>query len=159
LSGGEPTLGWSHLTRLLELMDRDRDLTFILETNGIILGYDRNKACELSEFKNLHVRLSIKACSAELFTKLTLAKPEAFEYQIKAAKNLADCNVDFHIAIFASFGDDRCWANLIEKLASDVGSDILGKIEVEYLILYPNVKRRLKLLERMGIKPRVVYSP
>jgi uncharacterized Fe-S cluster-containing radical SAM superfamily protein len=159
LSGGEPTIGWRHLTCLLDLVESEGKYLFILETNGIILGADKGKACKLSSYKHLHVRLSLKACSPELFTKLTLAKPEAFQYQLLAARNLADCGVNFHVAIFASFGDEECWAKLIEQLAEYAGPDVVSNLEVEYLLLYPNVKRRLKLLERMGIKPRVAFEP
>jgi uncharacterized Fe-S cluster-containing radical SAM superfamily protein len=159
LSGGEPTIGWKHLLCLLDLVEADGKYLFILETNGIILGADKGKACQLAKYNHLHVRLSIKACNPELFTKLTLAKPEAFKLQLLAAKHLADCNVDFHVAIFASFGDEKCWASLIEELANMAGPEIVANIEVEYLLLYPNVKRRLKILEKMGIKPRIAYQP
>ena len=94
-----------------------------------------------------------------MFTKLTLARPAAFKLQLLAAKHLADCNVSFHVAIFASFGDEKCWAQLVEQLAELAGPEIAANLEVEYLLLYPNVKRRLKILERMGIKPRIAYQP
>ncbi len=159
LSGGEPTIGWRHLLCLLDKVESYGRHVFILETNGIVLGADKAKACRLSSYSHLHVRLSIKACSPELFTKLTLARPEAFHLQLSAARNLADCNVNFHVAIFASFGDENCWARFLERLAEEAGRDIVEHIEVEYLILYPNVKRRLKLLEKLGVKPRVVFEP
>ncbi|MEM1558209.1 MAG: radical SAM protein, partial [Thermoproteota archaeon] len=37
LSGGEPTISKKHILKLLELF-RDTDFTFILETNGILIG-------------------------------------------------------------------------------------------------------------------------
>ena len=159
LSGGEPTIGWTHLIELLDHFSRERDLVFILETNGILLGYDKSRACQLSEYRNLHVRVSIKACSAELFGKLTLAKPDAFNYQLYAVKNLADCGVDFHVAVFASFGDEQCWANLVSRLAELAGASVVESLEVEYMILYPSVKRRLRMLEKLGLKPRIYYEP
>ncbi|ABM80716.1 radical SAM protein [Hyperthermus butylicus] len=159
LSGGEPTIGWSHLTELLDYFSRERGLIFVLETNGIILGYDRSKACQLAEYRNLHVRVSIKACSAELFSKLTAAKPEAFNYQLYAVKNLADCGVDFHVAVFASFGNERCWANFVSRIAEFAGAEVVEGLEVEYMVLYPSVKRRLHALEKLGLKPRIYYEP
>ncbi|HDO19896.1 MAG TPA: radical SAM protein, partial [Thermoplasmatales archaeon] len=66
ISGAEPTIGRRHLLSLLGTLE-DYPLTFILETNGILIGYDKNFACELSSFKNLHVRVSLKGCSEDEF--------------------------------------------------------------------------------------------
>jgi len=159
LSGGEPTIGWRHLIALLDLVESSNKM-FILETNGILLGAFRNRARELSKFTRLHVRVSIKACNEELFAKLTLANPRAFEYQLLAVNNLADYGVNFHIALFLSYGSDECWRGLIERLIEIAGQEITEMIEPEYLVLYPNVRRRLSLYEKiLGIKPRIVFPP
>jgi len=90
LSGCEPTIGKEHLLSLLELIDKFNYL-FILETNGIILGSDRNYVKKLSEFKDkLYVRVSFKAATPEGFTKRTGAIGKFYELPFKALKYLLD---------------------------------------------------------------------
>jgi len=43
VSGGEPTISRDHLLQLLELVEQTR-YTFILETNGILIGADKKYA-------------------------------------------------------------------------------------------------------------------
>jgi uncharacterized Fe-S cluster-containing radical SAM superfamily protein len=155
LSGGEPTLGWSHLLDLLSYVDSG-DKLFVLETNGVLIGAYPSRARQLSEFRNVHVRVSIKACSPELFAMLTGAKPEAFELQIRAARNLLDHGVSFHVAAMVSFGDERCWARFLEKLAEEVGAEVALNIEPELVKMYPHVARRLKAA---GISPLRYLNP
>ncbi|MEM2741487.1 MAG: hypothetical protein QXD95_05000, partial [Nitrososphaeria archaeon] len=42
LSGCEPTIGKEHLLSLLQCVAESKYSLFILETNGIILGHDKN---------------------------------------------------------------------------------------------------------------------
>jgi uncharacterized Fe-S cluster-containing radical SAM superfamily protein len=56
LSGQEPTIGLEHLLKLLKLVEKTH-YHFILETNGILIGYEKHYTEELSGFKNLHVRV------------------------------------------------------------------------------------------------------
>jgi len=156
LSGGEPTIGFKHLVKLLDHFESTSDRLFILETNGILIGARREYARTLSGYNRLHVRVSIKACSPELFTKLTGAMPRAFVYPLIAVKHLADYGLSFHVALFAAFGSEKCWAQLIEELVELAGPDIVENIEVEPLVLYPPAKRRLKIL---GLKPRFYFEP
>ncbi len=143
LSGGEPTIGRRHLLSLLERFDEDGRFIFILETNGILIGYDRSYARELSRISIVHVRVSIKACNPEWFYRLTGAKPEAFDYVINAIKNLADYGVSYHVALMVSFGDENCWSKLIRRLY-EIDESIGEKLEPEVIKLYPHVARRLK---------------
>jgi len=62
-SASEGTLGRQHLHELLELVDESQPL-YILETNGMTLGDDKEFAESLAKYKNLHVRVSIKGCNA-----------------------------------------------------------------------------------------------
>ncbi len=159
LSGGEPTIGWRHLISLLDLVENS-DFIFILETNGILIGALRERARFLARYSRVHVRVSIKACNEEWFTKLTLAEPKAFNYQLMAVNNLLDYGIDFHIALFMSYGNNTCWQGLLERLINIAGQEIVNMLEPEYLVLYPNVKKRLQLYEKiLGIKPRVVFEP
>ncbi len=153
LSAGEPTIGFTHLDRLLALFEENSQYLFILETNGILLGAKKEYVKRLSQYTILHIRVSIKACNEYWFHRLTLAKPSAFQYQLDAVKNLLDYNVSFHIAIVASFGDEECWASFFEKIA-EIDPDLLGNIEVEVVKLYPHVVKQLK---RYNIWPQRAY--
>ena len=48
ISGNEPTLHQSHLLKVLQLIPKE--IHFILETNGILIGHDPSYAKELSLF-------------------------------------------------------------------------------------------------------------
>ncbi len=99
ISGGEPTLCREHLLKLLDYIERDRDIElFILETNGILFGYDKNYVRELSNYSRVHVRVSLKAGYPETFTARTGAKKDAFKLPFEAIKNLLKYNVSFHVA-------------------------------------------------------------
>jgi len=58
ISGNEPTMHRAHLIRVLASIETK--YSFILETNGILIGNDPTYADELSRFTNLHVRVSLK---------------------------------------------------------------------------------------------------
>ena len=154
VSGGEPTIGRKHLLQLLELLEGTNYL-FILETNGILLGAQRDYAKELSKFKNIHVRVSLKGCTPEEFAKLTGAKPKAFNLQLNALKNLIDYGVSTHPAVMLSFSSKESLEMLIEKLR-EIGNELVEELEPEYVFLYPHV---IELLKRHGLKPRIAYSP
>jgi len=63
VSGNEPTLHRSHLLQVLQLIPKE--IQFILETNGILIGHDPSYAKDLSRFPNLHVRVSLKGARRE----------------------------------------------------------------------------------------------
>ena len=154
ISGNEPTIGREHLLKVLELID-STSLRFILETNGILIGYDKGYARDLSKFSCLHVRVSIKGATPEEFAKLTLAKPEFFEYQITALENLLDAGVSCHPCAMLSFSTEENVKKLL-KMLLEIDPVLVREFEEEYVFLYPHVKKRLK---QYGIKPLVAYSP
>jgi len=91
LSGCEPTIGKEHLLSVLEIIEESKYPLFILETNGIILGYDKDYVKRLAEFKDkLYVRVSFKAATPEGFTWRTGAIGEYYKLPFKALKNLLD---------------------------------------------------------------------
>ncbi len=136
VSGGEPTIGREHFIKLLKNINDN--YLFILETNGILLGFDKAYVDELSAFKNLHVRVCFKGGDSQEFSMLTGAK-FGFEYQIKALENLRDKKMSFNIAIVTVKKDKK---QFLDKLF-EMG---LGKImiEDEEITLYPLVKKRLE---------------
>lgn len=149
ISGNEPTLGKAHLLKLLELVQKS-DLSFILETNGTLL--DKEFAKDLSGFKNLHVRVSLKGTNNEEFSRLTGADPSGFDIQLSALKNLIDAGVSCHPSVMLSFSPKKNLEALKEKIASSMA----GELEEEYVILYPLVVERLK---KSGLKPLIAYDP
>ena len=97
ISGGEPTLGKEHLLKVLDLVNTT-DYLFILETNGILFGYDRDYVSKLKKHKNVYIRLCLKAGTLEGFEKRTGAKGDFFELPYLGIKNLMEENLKFHVA-------------------------------------------------------------
>jgi len=147
ISGGEPTLCPEHLISVLDLMDGTPFL-FILETNGILLGQDPEYVHRLKKYKNIHIRVSLKAGSAEGFEKRTGAKGEFFELPFKAIDYLIDARISFHVAAMTDsrlmFREER--AMLLNKLKLIGYQDYL---EEERCDLYQTT---IKRLEKAGFK-------
>lgn len=97
ISGGEPTLNREHLLQLLDLTD-PLGYLFILETNGILLGHDRSYAEALSKYKNLYIRVSIKAGDAWGFERRTGALGDFFNLPFKAVGYLLELGTDMRVA-------------------------------------------------------------
>jgi len=152
VSGGEPTIGKQHLLQLLSHLE-GRQLLFMLETNGILIGSNPKYADDLSKYRSLHVRVSLKGCSEEDFANLTGAKPEGFTLQLKALKNLLQAGVRCHPAVMMSFSTQESAQRLVERLNS-IGPELAEDLEVEELILYPKVKQKI---ERQGLKYSSAY--
>lgn len=97
ISGGEPTLSKTHLLGLLNLIETT-DYLFILETNGLPLAADETYAQELAKYKRIHVRVSLKAGSAQGFQARTGARGEFWELPFVAIQRLMKAGVSFHVA-------------------------------------------------------------
>ncbi|MBS7655328.1 radical SAM protein [Candidatus Bathyarchaeota archaeon] len=152
ISGNEPTIGKNHLLKILELIDQTR-YKFILESNGILI--DSNYAKQLSKFKCVHARISIKGTKPEEFSNLTNALPEFFNLQLNSLKNLLDAGVSCHPAVMLSFSSKKSFEKLKEHL-KEVDEKLPLEIEEEYVFLYPHV---IKRLSEAGIKPLIAYKP
>jgi uncharacterized Fe-S cluster-containing radical SAM superfamily protein len=140
ISGNEPTLHRDHLLEVLNTLPKD--LHFILETNGILLGYDRHYAQALSSFSSLHVRVSLKGCSEDEFHQLTGAVPQAYLFQLVALENLLSAGVACHPAAMISFSSSENLHQLKRKLKAIYPK--FYNVEIEELILYPSIEKRLK---------------
>ncbi|ADB57620.1 radical SAM protein [Archaeoglobus profundus] len=114
ISGAEPILGErsaKHVAKVISLVDGE----FILETNGLMLGYNSD-IVNLLVGLNVVVRVTIKGWDEDSFEKITGAKGEYFRYQLKAVENLAKKGVPFWVAImYDVFGEEGVKA-LKEKL-------------------------------------------
>ena len=139
LSGNEPTLGMTHLLEVLSHLPKE--LAFILETNGIILGVEAQWAKELAPFPQVFARVSLKGCTPEEFSHLTGAVPEGFALQLKALEHLLSAGVDCHAAVMVSFSPVESRERLRQRLAAI--HPVLADYEEEELILYPAVAARL----------------
>ena len=145
ISGNEPTLHRSHLIQVLQLIPKE--IHFILETNGILIGHDPSYARDLSRFANLYVRVSLKGACPEDFARLTGVKPEGFTLQLKALENLLEAGVDCFPAVMANFSSQDEIKKLRQRL-KEIRSDF-ADFEEEELILYPFV---VEHLEKAGLK-------
>ena len=148
ISGNEPTIAREHLIATLKEFTRRSNARFILETNGILLGHDESYAYEVANLKQVHVRVSLKGCSPEQFFKLTGAKPEAFELQLKALENLVNAWGSCHAAVMGEFASGRDLIALEERLAA-IDPSLKRDLEFEHLMLFPHVRRQLT---KHGIK-------
>lgn len=152
ISGNEPTLSREHL---LEVLDRTPgDITFILETNGLLIGHEESYAKDLSSFKNLHVRVSLKGATEKEFTRLTGARKEGFRLAIKALENLHRYGIQAHPAVMVSFSTKKDLKVLEERLENI--SPQFRDMEIEELVLYGNIEKRLK---RAGVRFKSACEP
>jgi len=151
ISGSEPTLGKEHLLKVLDLIPGDVD--FILETNGILIGYDEDYARALTGHENLHVRVSLKGTNEEEFSCLTGAEPIGFELQLRALDNLVRAGASTHAAAMVSFSSPGNIETLRARLAR-IGKEF-EEIEIEELVFFsPRIEERLR---KAGIGYRTAY--
>ena len=97
ISGGEPTLCKDHLLKILDLINTT-NYSFILETNGILFGQDKEYVQSLSKYKNVYIRLCLKAGTPEGFQKRTGALGDFFELPYTGIENLMEAKLKFHVA-------------------------------------------------------------
>ncbi|MEM5773079.1 MAG: radical SAM protein [Candidatus Aenigmatarchaeota archaeon] len=144
ITGNEPTISREHLISVLE--EIPKNLTFILETNGILLGADESYVKDLKKFENLYVRISLKGCDEVDFSRLTGAKPEEFKLQLQALEYCLANDIPCHPAILIDLVDKNKISSLKKKLR-EIDDSLPEKIEFESLIVYPHVSKRLKGLK------------
>lgn len=148
LSGCEPTLGKEHLLLTLEDIAKSRYPLFILETNGILLGSDRDYVKLLAKFADkLYVRVSFKAATPEGFTHRTGAIGDYYELPFKALKYLLDEGIYTRAAAMT---DPKVMPReereiLIRKL-SEINPGIAKELEEEQIDAYETTINRLKAL-------------
>jgi uncharacterized Fe-S cluster-containing radical SAM superfamily protein len=148
LSGCEPTLGKEHLLSVLKFVKASTYPLFILETNGIVLGHDREYVQRLAEFKEqLYVRVSIKAATPEGFTQRTGAIGEYYELPFTALKSLLDEGI---YAKAAAMTDPKIMPKeerecLIQRLNEiDRNANYPETLEEEGIDTYDTTIKRLK---------------
>ncbi len=158
LSGGEPTLSRNHLLQVIKLFSETR-YTFILETNGLLIGYDPSYARDLAEFPNLVVRVSLKGACEKEFHALTGADPSFFRIQLKSLENLLASGFkpcrEVYPAVMLSFSTPESYS-LLKMELSKISEALTSCIDEEYVILYPHV---VEIMKKRGLKPNISYTP
>ncbi len=150
LSGNEPTLARAHLVSLLCLLPPD--ISFILETNGILIGNDPGYARELAPFSNLHVRVSLKGCTEDEFSRLTGVEASGFALQLRALENLLEAGVNCYPAVVVSFSE-RSSVKSLRRLLGRINPSF-ADFEAEDVFLNPDIEKRL---EKRGLMP--IFKP
>lgn len=137
VSGAEPTIGREHLVELIDALDKR--LLFILETNGILIGHDDNYAREFAG-KNVYVRVALKGASNEEFALLTNARPEFYEYQLRALESLEKHDINYRPALMTFSRNVQG----LKKRLEEISPGLSEEIEIEELMLFPHVKKELE---------------
>ena len=146
-SASEGTIGRQHLFEILEMVDKT-DLVYILETNGMTLGHEPDFARQLSKFRNLHVRVSIKGTTKEEYRMLTGASSESYDLPYKALEHLMNAGVSCNVCLVVSFSSTKDIIKAEQRLAS-IRPGLLKSLEKEHITLFPKVLKRLKKHEMM----------
>jgi uncharacterized Fe-S cluster-containing radical SAM superfamily protein len=146
LTGAEPVLGqasFEHLRQVLERVTQAHPfLDFVLETNGLVLGRYPELAADLSKYRRLQVRVSLKGWDEQSFERISGAEGRFFELPLKGLRHLLQNGVATWPAVmyetFGSEGIDRISRKLREH---EIRSE---ELEVEYLEPYDFVVKNLK---------------
>jgi uncharacterized Fe-S cluster-containing radical SAM superfamily protein len=148
LSGCEPTIGKEHLISVLKYIKESRYPLFILETNGILFGADRDYVKKLKDFKDkLYVRVSFKAAVPEGFTQRTGALGQCYELPFKALEYLLVEGIETRAAAMTDPGvmprEER--DVLLKKLNEiDPRANYFSILEEEHIDNYDTTLQRLK---------------
>jgi uncharacterized Fe-S cluster-containing radical SAM superfamily protein len=148
LSGCEPTISKEHLLSVLKYVKESKYPLFILETNGILFGADRDYVKKLKDFKDkLYVRVSFKAAIPEGFTQRTGALGQCYELPFKALEYLLEEGIETRAAAMTDPGvmqrEER--DILLKKLNEiDPRANYFSTLEEEHIDNYDTTLQRLK---------------
>ncbi len=150
LSGAEPILGeqsFEHLHRVLEdIYKANPGLDFILETNGLLLGYVPGFVQRLSQFERLGVRVALKGYDDKSFEDISGSEKRFFELPIKGLGDMIRNGINAWPAVmYEVFGPEGI-GKISQILKGHKSSP--EELEIEYLEPYPFV---LENLERRSI--------
>ncbi len=139
ITGCEPVLGKSSFAHLInvitKVLDKEKGLRFILETNGLFLGLHTDSVTKL-KIPRLSIRVALKGWDELSFQAITGADKRYFEYPLRGLKRMLEEGLDAWPAVmWDTFGE-----NGIEKLKARLLSlGIDSEIEIEALEKYPYV--------------------
>jgi uncharacterized Fe-S cluster-containing radical SAM superfamily protein len=150
ITGSEPVLGEASLEHLIQvlqsLLREEPRATFILETNGLFLGY-RPDAIEKLRFPRLRIRICLKGVDQASFEKMSGGQGEFFSYPLVALQKCQELGLEAWPALMGDFFTDQGVSRLKKTLSSH---GIREDLELEYLERYPFV---LENLERRKTPP------
>ncbi|MBU4245610.1 MAG: hypothetical protein ABIF85_04705 [Nanoarchaeota archaeon] len=119
---------------------------FLIETNGMLLGEDKELAKELSSFGDyIHVRLSFKAGTPEAFEQKTGAEAKYFENQFRALEYLKKYGIPYNLAAMSKNPElmpDGERHNLFKRMA-EYGLENFSRLDEEKADLFGITKKRL----------------
>ncbi len=139
ITGCEPILGEHSLEHLAEVIRmvqaENKDLTFILETNGLLLGYYPDFIERLA-IPRLSIRVALKGWDPASFQEITGAQKDYFAYPIIGIKKMLEKGLDAWPAVmFDVFGKEG-----VRSLKTQMQKQGLKcRIETEVLERYPYV--------------------
>lgn len=144
ITGSEPILGEASFEHFIDVkrlvLESDPSAKFILETNGLMLGYHPEFISKLDP-KGLMVRVAIKGVDEDSFELITGADRQFFEYPLKAVKLLQENGIECWPALMGDLFDENEIENFKKYLkAYGISSDL----EIEYLERYPSVMKHLR---------------
>lgn len=153
ISQGEPTLDPTHLLEVMDgLEEIGRDIPLILETNGMIMGRNKDLSKDLSKYSkqtskrdpSLHVRVSLKGATRRLFQKLTGGCDGKFyELQFKALENCVDNGISVHAAVMLDFISTTGQVRALRENLASISPELARSLEFERLFLDKEVRGRL----------------
>jgi len=149
ISGCEPTLAKEHMLPTLEYVTKSTYPLFILETNGILLGSDKNYVKRLAQFaEKLYVRVSLKAATSEGFTQRTGAIGTFYELPFRALEYLIGEGIYCRAAAMTDPqvmpGEER---EILLKKLSRIDRELAADLEEEQIDAYATTKDRLKAFQ------------
>ena len=146
ISNGETTIGREHLLQFAELFEKSSFNKFVIETNGVLLGNDKSYAKELSKFKKSCIRISLRAATAEDWSRKTGATPETFMLPYQAIRHLREYNANYTVSAMSA--DPRFMTpleriSLITRLG-EIDPKLVLNLEEEVAYLFPVAERLMK---------------
>ena len=122
-----------------------------------MFGADPNYVKEVSQFKKVHIRISLKAGTPEGFTKKTGARPEAFTLPFKAIQSFLKYEMSFHVASMS--GDPRFMGKeerqSLRNRLKEIEPRLLKHLEEEVVDPYQTTLLRLRYASYPKISPYV----
>jgi uncharacterized Fe-S cluster-containing radical SAM superfamily protein len=147
ISGCEPFISKAstvHIKNILDLMDNG---DFIIESNGLLLGFDPSLIDLLAGFDNILIRIAVKADNDKTFEALTGSLGSYREYQLKAIHALRANGINVSVAYMPNFVDPELLG---------LGSD--EEFDIEGLKYYKGTSKRLSDRGLLG-KPEKPKKP
>ena len=144
ITGSEPILGeasFQHLLKVIEIVFQESsEAEFVLETNGLMLGYREDLADRL-KFRNLLVRVAIKGVDPASFEKIAGVRREFFSCPLLALKKMESLGVRAWPAVMEDFFS-KAEIDALKKTLRQ--NEIRAELELECLEPYPFVLENMR---------------